>query len=271
MEDYNFIYQFDGNLTDDTGKTTLSVDSGTPSYVTGDNGQALVGNSAALSVTFPKEKFSQRPIHFVFNLRFNTGGTDGNIFTLDTGSKTFMQFNRAGTTLETKTYDQSQTVNRTGTENLSLDTWLCFGVSLWDSTPYSELEPGTGGSTFSTYYDDWIGSDYGTDVKFYVGQTGNASGATGGVTTVATGVDIDFAVFDNGHEGYLYSNPLGAGFEPRTPTAFPVNNADVTHTGVPITLAQPALNANITDAVQTVALGGGGGGPVAPAIKEFWS
>lgn len=271
MEDYNFIYQFDGNLTDDTGKTTLGVDSGTPSYVTGDNGQALVGNSAALSLTLPKEKFSRRPAHFVFNLRFNTGGTDGNIFTLDTGSKTFLQFNRTGTTLETKTYDTSQTANRTGTETLALDTWLCFGLSLWDSTPYKELEPGTTGSSFSSYYNEWDISDYGTDVKFYVGQTGNASGVTGGVTTIATGVDIDFAVFDNGHEGYEYIYPLGAGFDPRTDPAFPVNNVDMAHVGMPITIAQPPLNANLTNAVQTLPMGGGGGGGGGPVIKEFWS
>lgn len=270
-EDYNFIYQFDGNLTDDTGKTTWTVDSGTPSYVAGDNGQALVGNSAALSTSLdPQLMQGTRPIHFVMNLRFNTGGTDGNIVTIDTGSKTMFQLNRVGSTLRFMTHNANQTSISNADETMTLDTWLCWGVSMWVSTSYRELEPGTTGSSFTPSYSSWDYADFGSDIKFLIGQTGNASGTTNGPTTVATGVDIDFFVYDSYFEGSIYTTPLSGGYDPRSAVTFPTTNLTKDPVLTPIKTGLVAgINRDITSATQVMPTGGGGvSGPV---IKEFWS
>ena len=270
MEDYNFIYQFDGNLTDDMGKQTLAVDSGTPSYVTGDHGQALVGNSAALSTSLPVEQFKfQRLLHFVINLRFNTGGTDGNIITIDTGTNTILQLDRFGSSLRMRNWNPNQINSYSADETMTLDTWLCYGFTMWYSTPYRELEPGTTGNNFSTWWSSWTESDFGSDVKFLMGQTGNAVNASNGSTTVATGVDVDFVLFDNGGEGDTYNRPLGAGFDARTAPTFPLTHVE--EGPMPVMLSADGVNPyiNNTSAVETMQTGGGG--PVVPAQKEFWS
>lgn len=267
-EDYNFIYQFDGNLTDDTGKTTLSVDSGTASYVTGDHGQALVGDSAGLSASLPVELFiSARPVHLVINLRFNTGGTDGAIFTVQTGSKSLFQLVRSGSSLIWRNFHQNQFNTGSAVETMTLDSWLCFGVSQWNSTSYRELEPGTTGTSFTNYYNTWTTSDFGSDVKFIIGP-GVDTSTSDQVLTTATGVDIDFISFDSYFEGFTFSQPLDLGYGPRTQATFPTTPEKIEMPPI-VSLSTPLAVLPATEALPILTTGGGG--PAGPVIKEFWS
>jgi len=269
--DYNFINQFDGNLNDDMGNYTWTVDSGTPSYVTGDNGQALVGNSAALSMSIPRELAGEaRMIHFVFNLRFNTGYTNGVIFQMETNGKPMYQLRSTSSNLLSWTsYSPNGSNHATATETMTLDTWLCFGVNAWNSTSYRELEPNNTGLNYTQYHNDWKGAELGSDATLLIGQVGNASSHSAADLTVATGVDIDFIVFDNYNEDFFYSQPLDGGFDARTPSTFITNNGLVTDP-LDLKFSDTGINPvlNLTDGELKLQGGGGGGGPV---IKEFWS
>lgn len=268
--DYNFIYQFDGDLTDDTAKTSWTIDSGSPSYVAGDNGQALVSNSASLSMSMDNELFENgRMIHFVFNVRFNTGYTNGVIFQIETGTKPMWQLNAGGgNALEWVSYNPNGSSFSRTTETMTLDTWLCFGANAWTSTSYRELEPGTAGLNYSNSHTAWLDTEMGADTKLLIGQVGNAASHTGASTTVATGVDIDFMVFDNTNEDFFYSQPLDFGFDPRVAPTFPASVIKEAYPSLEYsTDVDPFVNLSTGTLKQAVASGGGGG----PVIKEFWS
>lgn len=270
--DYNCIYNFDGNLTDDTGKTTMSVDSGTPSYVTGDNGQALAVDSAGLSISLPNEQFVDgRMWHLAINLRLNTGYTSGIILTIETGTLPILQLcANASNQLEWRSL-HSNGIN--GYNNvvgtMTLDQWLCFGVNAWASTSYRELEPGTAGTNYNSYYNTFSGSFFGADTKVLIGQAGNSATNPNAQSTVATGIDIDFMAMDNYNENFFYSQPLDVGFDPREQGDFPSDLEKIANSSPIIGIADDPKR-RPSDVQPVVALGGGGGGG-GPVIKEFWS
>lgn len=269
MSDYNFIYQFDGNLTDDTGQQVLSVDSGTPAYVTGDNGQALIGNSASLTTVFPPKLFNGNTLHFVLNFRVNTGATDGVILSLETNDYTIMQVALSGTGIEIVSYTGAQAgaASSKGTETYPLDAWAAFGWNMGSSTTYRELEPGTTGVSYTQYYDDWDETEYGPDVTLTIGAPATTNTTNAGTVT-ATGVDIDFLTFDNWNEGYPRTAPLGYGFDPRVNPVYPTNNVSAISDAVSATSVISTGSVVATSAKVYSGGGSGGGGPV---IKEFWS
>lgn len=274
---YDLLFQFDGNLTDDSqNAVAMAVDSGTPAYVTGDHGQALTVNSAALSRTIPNNFVSGGVVMLNFNVRRSTGNGDGVLFSIDNGTKGCIQAYVLSDSLRVYCWTGQQTLASGASRTLPADQWeavsLVFGVTstYWDQ----ETQPAT---AFTNYLTDsyWTPATPANDWEdleqcdFYIGQAVNTVGLTqafSGGNVAASGVDLDWFCMDRYNEDRNYTVPLGGEYGVRTDKGPDPTNYDLLTIPTPTTVALTAPTVELRGPS-----GGGGGGPVVPVQKEFWS
>ena len=271
---YDYLFQFDGNLTDDSANNvTLSADSGTATYVTSEDGQGLDVDASALSATVRNGLAFNALYGMQFKVRVNTGATDGIIWAIDNGTKPVFQCGISGSNFYFYTFTGSGSLTSANRPRV-LNSWDAVGVS-WGSAIYCETEGGglTSGTNYNseTYWPYGSGNDWDDreNMRLLIGQAGNTAG-NGGLFnsgTVATGVELDWICGSFLNEGRSFSQPLGGDYGPRTEVALPASASRQPHTPSIVV----AKNSNLSfDNAQLVGPTGGGG-PVAPAIKEFWS
>jgi len=274
---YDFLFQFDGNLTDDSqSAVALTVDSGTPAYVTGDHGQALTVDSAALSRTIPNYFVSGGLVMLNFNVRRNTGNGDGVLFSIDNGTKGCIQAYITATSLYVYNWVGAQNIASGTVRNLTADQWEVVSIVFSANSAYWDMEtqPLT---SFTNYLNDsyWTPSTPANDwedfeqCELYVGKAVNTVGLTqsySGGNVAPSGVDLDWFCMDRYNEDRTFTVPLGTDFGVRTDKGPDIANYDlITHpTPISVSITAPTVELRGPS-------GSGGGGPVIPAQKEFWS
>lgn len=268
---YEFLLQFDGNLTDDSSKArTVNVDSGTPSYAVSDHGQAFSVSSAGLSIATGNLLESGALMGIQFNLRIATGATDGIIFAVDNGTKGVMEVSKSGTSIKTVIWNGLQSSIQSKVQTYTADTWQAWGISQAPATMYLDGES-TSVTSMVNYLSDsyWNGVNDWDDretMTWYIGKAVNTVGLTGsfGSATAASGVDLDFLCHSNDNEGRAFSKPLDTDYGVRSEITVSTPEKIVLPT------YKTATNPKMTLA-EKLGPSGGGGGPSAPVIKEFWS
>lgn len=269
---YDFLFQFNGNVTDDSDNAVaLSTDSGSPSYVTSEDGQGLTVSSAALSGTIKNRLADGASYSILHKIRVNTGYTNGIIWAINSGTKPVFQFGVYNGLFYWYSYRGNGSTTASA-RTCTLDDWMMSGAG-WGSSIYVETETSgatalannnaTGYWNFGTA-DDW---DDREELTLLIGQGANTSG-NGGVFddgVVATGVEIDWILGSFMNEGRSFTDPVGSDYGPRTEAVLPTTFV-VPEDASPVSVA---FNASLTDNVSVK--GPTGGGPVAPVIKEFWS